>query len=69
MKNSDGTTLIIATILIVAVLRCLAGCETTPDPRDEIRPPFEPCEIKVIDRHGEHCQSWQRVCRELVNCE
>lgn len=55
--------------LAIPLFLLLAGCETTPDPRDEIRPPFEPCEVKVIDERGEHCKSWRSVCRELVNCE
>ncbi|MCE5292928.1 MAG: hypothetical protein LLG14_27345 [Nocardiaceae bacterium] len=66
--KSDGTVLIFGAVIITVILKCLAGCETTPDPRDEIRPPFEPCEVKVIDEHGEHCKSWQSVCRDLVNC-
>lgn len=66
--KSDGTVLIFGAAIITAILYALAGCETTPDPRDEIRPPFEPCEVKVIDERGEHCKSWQTVCRDLVNC-
>lgn len=66
--KSDGTVLIFGAVIITAILYALAGCETTPDPRDEIRPPFEPCEIRVIDRTGEHCRSRESVCRDLVNC-
>lgn len=59
-------------VLIIGVLMgAIHGCNTVPDPRDEIRPPrFEPCEIVITDDHGNsRCSSRERLCRELVNCE